>query len=191
METTRPTHVQVSNHFYHDAIDLHARYTVCEASESPEFYSSKSRRMKCFIDLRMSMESALKAVVTYYCHSNKQGKKLVQKVENYRHHIEKLIDKALEHIPEEHREKTEALCKELHELPVGLRYQLDVMDFKRNNEELYYKTVGSDSWMKSTSETIKSIADFIGKELNKESRMLSGEELKEEYFEPRYDKYLK
>ncbi|MAZ69121.1 MAG: hypothetical protein OQK12_00670 [Motiliproteus sp.] len=191
MESTRPTHVQVANHFYHDAIDLHARYIVCEASESPEFYSSKSRRMKCFIDLRMAMESALKSVVTYYCHSDKQGEKLVKKVENYRHHIEKLIGKALEHLPEEDRDRTDTLCKQLHNLPVGLRYRLDVMDFKRNNEKLYGDTVGSDDWMKSTSETIKSIADFIGKELNKESRVLSSGELKEEYFATKYDKYSK
>ena len=191
METTRPTHVQVSNHFYHDAIDLLARYSVCEASDSPELCSSKSRRMKCFIDLRMAMESALKAVVTYYCHSDKQGEKLVKKVENYRHHIEKLIAKALEHLPEEDRERVNTLCKQLHNLPVGLRYRLDVIDFKRSNEKLYYDTVGSDDWMKSTSETIKSIADFIGSKLNRESRFLSGSELKEEYFAPKYNKYSK
>ena len=191
METTRPTHVQVSNHFYHDAIDLHARYLVCEASDSPEFYSLKSRRMKCFIDLRMAMESVLKAVVTYYCYSDKQGEKLVKKIENYRHHIEKLIGKALEYLPEECRERTDALCKQMDSLPVGLRYRLDVMDFKINNEKLYSDTVGSDDWMKDTSETIKSIADFIGKELSKESRILSGSELKKEYFSPKYDKYSK
>ncbi len=191
METTRPTHVQVSNHFYHDAIDLLARYMVCEASESPEFYSRKSRRMKCFIDLRMAMESALKSVVTYYCHSDQRGEKLVKKVENYRHHIEKLIGKALHHLPEEYRSKIEKLCKELHELPVGLRYRLDVMDFINNNENLYYKTVGSENWMNSTAETIKSISDFIGKELNKESRILTGDELMKEVFEPKYEKYSK
>jgi len=191
VETTRPTHVQVANHFYHDAIDLHARYSVCEASEQPEFYSSKSRRMKCFIDLRMAMESVLKSVVTYYCHSDSQGKKLVQKVENYRHHIAKLIKKALYHLPEELRDKTSTLCTELDELPVGLRYRLDVMSFNRNNQRLYSETVGCDTWMGSTSETIKLIADFIGKELNKESRILSGSDLKEEFFAPTYDKYAK
>lgn len=191
METTRPTHVQVANHFYQDAFDLHARYSVCEVSKHPEFYSSKSRRMKCFIDLRMAMESALKSVVTYYCHSDKQGEKLVKKVESYKHHIEKLIKKALEHLPEDLRDKANTLCTELHKLPVGLRYRLDVMSFKRNNSNLYSETVGSDTWMKNTSQTIKSITDFIGKELNKESRILSGEALKEEYFASKYDKYAK
>ncbi len=191
METTRPTHVQVSNHFYNDAIDLYDRYTVCENSQFPEFYSLKSRRMKCFIDLRMAMESALKAVVAYYCHANLCGEKLVKKVENYRHHIEKLIVKAHEHIPENLRQETCELCKELSQLPVGLRYRLDVMDFKRNNEDLYYRTVGSDIWMTDTSKTIKSIADHIGKELSKESKVLSGAELLSEFREPKYDKYAK
>lgn len=191
VETTRPTHIQVSDHFYHDAIDLLARYKVCEASEFPEFYSTKSRRMKCFIDLRMAMESALKSVVTYYCHSDTKGEKLVKKVENYRHHIEKLIAKAREHIPSDMRTSVEALANELHQLPVGLRYRLDVMDFKANNEALYYKTVGSDVWMNNSSKTIQAVADFIGKELSKESRILSGSDLLKEFREPKYDKYAK
>ena len=57
METTRPTHIEVADHFYHDSIDLLKRYEHCIESEFPDFSSLKSRRMKCFIDLRMSMES--------------------------------------------------------------------------------------------------------------------------------------
>ena len=189
VETTRPTHVEVADHFYHDAIDLHARYRVCEASENPEFYSRKSRRFKCFVDLRMAMESALKSVVVYYCHFDTEGEKLVNKVENYRHHIDKLIKKALEHLPKDLQDKTRTLCVELDQLPVGLRYRLDGMYFKEMNEKLYYATVGSDAWMEDTSSTIKSIADFIGKELSKESRILSGEALWEKLFAPEYNKY--
>jgi hypothetical protein len=181
--------VQVANHFYNDAIDLHARYIVCEASENPEFYFRTSRRMKCFIDLRMAMESALKSVVIYYCHSDFQGKKLVQKVENYRHNIDKLIKKALKHLPKDLHDKTSTLCVELHKLPVGLRYRLDSMDFKRINEKLYYATVGCDTWMENTSSTIKSIADFIGKELNKEGQFLSGKALMDEVLALEYNKY--
>ncbi len=191
VETTRPTHVQVADHFYNDAIDLHARYIVCEASENPEFYSIKSRRFKCFVDLRMAMESALKSVVVHCCHSDMKGKKLVKKVQKYSHHIDKLIIKALEHLPKDLHDKTRILCVELDKLPVGLRYRLDGMYFKEMNEKLYYKTVGSDAWMENTSSTIKSIADFIGKELNKESRILSGEALREELFAPEYNKYAK
>ena len=189
VQTTRPTHVQVANHFYNDAIDLHARYIVCEASENPEFYSSTSRRMKCFIDLRMAMESALKSVVSYYCHSDIQGGKLVTEVEKYGHHIDKLIQKALKHLPEDLIDKTTALCADLEKLPVGLRYRLDCMDFTRNRKTVYYETVGCDTWMENTSSTIKAIADHIGKELNKESQILSGEALWEEFTAPRHNKY--
>jgi len=191
VETTRPTHVEVADHFYHDAIDLHARYIVCEASENPEFYSRKSRRFKCFVDLRMAMESALKSVVVHCCHSDMKGKKLVKKVEKYGHDLDGLIEKALEHLPEDLQDKTITLCLELDQLPVGLRYRLDGMYFKEMNEKLYYKTVGSDAWMENTSSTIKSIADFIGKELEKESRILSGEALLEELLAPQYNKYAK
>ena len=190
VETTRPTHVEVADHFYHDAIDLHARYIVCEASENPEFYSRKSRRFKCFVDLRMAMESALKSVVVYCYHSDMKGQKLVKKVEKYGHDLDGLIKKALEHLPEDLQDKTNTLCLELNKLPVGLRYRLDGMDFKRNNEELYNVTIGSDAWMENTSSTIKSIADFIGKELNnKESGILSGKDITlEELLAPEYNK---
>ena len=190
VETTRPTHVEVADHFYHDAIDLHARYIVCEASENPEFYSRKSRRFKCFVDLRMAMESALKSVVVYCYHSDMKGQKLVKKVEKYGHDLVGLIEKALKHLPKDLQDKTNTLCLELNKLPVGLRYRLDGMYFKEMNEKLYYKTVGSDAWMENTSSTIKSIADFIGKELNnKESGILSSEDVWEKLFAPEYKKY--
>ena len=189
METTRPTHIEVADHFYHDSIDLLKRYEHCIESEFPDFSSLKSRRMKCFIDLRMAMESALKSVVSYYCHSNLQGKKLVQKVENYRHHMDKLKPAALPHLPEEVVESVSSVCDQLQSLPVGLRYRLDVMDFISNREEEYYNTIGSDTWMDSTAGTVWGVSKFIGKELNKESRIIGMDELMEEFFQPRYEKY--
>jgi len=189
METTRPTHVEVADHFYHDSVDLLKRYEHCFNSESPDFSSIKSRRMKCFIDLRMAMESALKSVISYYCHSNIQGKKLVRKVENYRHHMEKLQSAASPHLPEEILEGVSSVCDQFQCLPVDLRYRLDVMDFISNREDEYYNTIGSDTWMDSTAGTVWNVSKFIGKKLNTESRILSGSELLEELCQPRYQKH--
>lgn len=188
METTRPTHIEVADHFYHDSIDLLKRYEHCMESEFPVF-SVKSRRMKCFIDLRMAMESALKSVASYHCHSNIQGEKLVQKVENYRHHMKILKPAVIPHLAEEILGSVSAACDHLQSLPVGLRYRLDVMDFMTNREEEYCNTIGSDNWMKSMAETVWAVAKFIGKELNKESRMIGVDELMEELVQPRYEKY--
>lgn len=190
MDTTRPTHIEVADHFYHDSVDLLKRYEYCFQSEFPDFTSIKSRRMKCFIDLRMAMESALKSIVSYYCHNNLQGKKLVQKVESYRHHMDKLKPKALPHLPEKLVDCVSSVCDQLQSLPVGLRYRLDVMDFISNREEEYYKTIGNDIWMDSTVATIWAVSKFIGEELSKESRIIGIDELMDEFFEARYEKYV-
>ena len=189
METTRPTHIEVADHFYHDSVDLLKRYEHCIESEFPDFSSLKSRRMKCFIDLRMAMESALKSVISYYVHNNLQGKKLVNKVESYKHDMCNLKRAALPHLPEEIVESVSSVCDQLHSLPVGLRYRLDVMDFICNREEEYYDTIGNDTWMDSTAGTVWGVSKFIGNELNKESRIIKVDELMEEFFQPRYEKY--
>ena len=189
IETTRPTHIEVANHFYHDSVDLLKRYEHCIESEFPDFSSLKSRRMKCFIDLRMAMESALKSVASYYCHSNLKGEKLIRKVEGYRHHMDKLKPAAQPYLPAEIVERVSSVCDQLQSLPVGLRYRLDVMDFISNREDEYYNTIGSDTWMSSTARTVWGVSKFIGKELNKESRIIDVDELMEEFFQPRYEKY--
>ncbi len=189
MDTTRPTHVEVADHFYHDSVDLLARYEHCIKADLLHFSSIKSRRTKCFIDLRMAMESALKSVVCYCCHSDIRGKALVKKVENYRHHVDTLVAEAEPYLPEPIAQKVSAVCNEMKELPVGLRYRLDVMDFIDKREDLYDRTIGCDSWMRETAEIVRSVSTFIGRELSKESRILTVADLIEELDQPRYEKY--
>ena len=192
METKRPTNIEVADHFYHDSVDLLLRFRCCHGSDVPDFTSLKSRRIKCFIDLRMAMESALKSVVAYFYHGNLEGEKLVKRVENYRHHIEKLRPKAVPYLPEgDISEKATDLCDEFSRLPVGLRYRLDVMDFIRNREEIYYSTIGCDEWLDSAATIIEKISEFIGGELSKESRCANASEMWEEFQQPRFEKYKK
>lgn len=189
METTRPNHIEVADHFFHDSVDLLKRYELCITTEYPDFSALKSRRMKCFIDLRMALESALKAVVAYYHLPHLGGEKLVKKVESFRHHLDKLLPKTVGHLPEEVRNETSSLCEELNQLPVGLRYRLDVFDFIGNHENLYYSTIGSDTWLSNTAKTIWKISKYIGDELSNESRLLSAADVFEEMREPRFEKY--
>jgi hypothetical protein len=189
METTRPTHVHVASHFFNDSRDFINRFEICWSSESPAFYAIKSTRMKLFIDLRMAMESSLKAIVTFFNHSNIAGEILVKKIESYRHNIEKLVMNTSQFIPIELQEEVTTLCNSLNNLPVGLRYKLDAMDFHRYKEELYYKTIGCDHWMEKTAETIKKLNIFIGSRLSNESRIWGSSELMQEILEPVYRKY--
>jgi hypothetical protein len=187
-----PSHLDVADHFYHDSCDLLSRFEFSFNSESISFYSVKSRRMKCFVDLRMAMESALKAYTAYYCHSDISGKELVCKIESYRHHLNKLIDKCIKYLPDSEQKECEKLCSQLTELPVGLRYKLDVMDFIDAREKEYYATVGNDNWMGHLKDSINRITTYIGKELAKESRVISGGEIPlEELMGPAYNKYSK
>lgn len=189
MEITRPTHIEVADHFYHDSVDLLQQYEHCIESEFPDFSSLKSRRVKCFIGLRIAMESALKSVASYYCHSNLKGKKLVKMVENYSHHIDQLKPAALSHLRDEIVESVSSVCDQQQSLPVGLRYRLDIMDFISNQEDEYYNTVAGDTWEKLMTGTVWGVSKFVGKELNKESRIVDVDELMEEFFQLRYEKY--
>ena len=184
-----PSHIEVSDHFYHDSCDLLCRFESSFDGDSITFYSVKSRRMKCFVDLRMAMESILKAYSSYYCHSDISGQKIVQKIENYRHHVEKLLPKCSGYIPDVWQQDCIKYCDDLSKLPVGLRYKLDVMDFIYQNEELYYATIVNDAWMRGLKDNISGITEHIGDVLSKESKILSGKEVWEKLDRPRYRKY--
>ena len=191
MTTTRPSHKEVSNHFWHDARDLLIRFKYCFDSEGPLFQTPRSRRMKCFIDLRMAMESILKSIVTYYAHDDLCGEKLVKEIENYRHHLHKLLPKALPHIPSDEQKTCEKFCEQLGLLPVGLRYRLDTVDFRDMHREFYYETIGGNLWMYKLYEHLNAVTEYIGKELGKGRTILTPAELKEEVMAPRHNKYFK
>jgi len=186
-----PSHIEVADHFYNDSLDLLNRFNYLFNGDSIMFSSIKSRRMKCYVDLRMAMESILKAYTVYYCHADLSGEKLVRQVESYRHHVEKIIAICMEHLPSDELKPCEIFCDKLKDLPVGLRYRLDVMDFINSNESLYYSTIGNDSWIDTLYENIKNLAQYLGVVLSKESKIVSGEELWEIFKQPKYQKYKK
>lgn len=66
------------------------------------------------------------------------------------------------------------------------------MDFIDAREKEYYATVGNDDWMKQLKNNIEIITDYIGKELAKESRIISGSEISvESLMRPLNNKYVK
>lgn len=66
LKTTRPTYLDMSSHFFHDAIDFKARFQHYFYSKDVSFDTPRSRKVKVFIDLRMGLESILKSLVVYY-----------------------------------------------------------------------------------------------------------------------------
>ena len=189
-ETTRPTHIEVSDSFYNDSCDLTERFEYCWHAEFPSFDAIKSKRFKLFIDLRIALESTLKAIVAYKKHSSLSGETLVKKIRSYSHNIEKLKNASLEFIPNENRDWLQYIAEQCNSLPVSLRYKLDAFDFKYAEDKLYYETIGSDRWMDTFLNNVKTINNYIGTELSKESRILTGEDLRAIVFQPEYNSYL-
>jgi len=188
-ETTKPTHIQVSDYFYRDAADLIKRFRLVTKDPDSSFVIIKSSRFKSFIDLRMATESILKAIVSLNVHSDLSGEKLVKRMEGYRHHLDKLMREAEPHIPPALLEFTKSYCSEISKLPVGLRYSLDGMSYLQAQEKHYYKTIGNDTWLYGLRDHLTAITEHIGKELNSHSRILSGKELLEVLQAPEFNKY--
>ena len=188
-ETTRPTYLEVSNHFFHDAMDFKIRYRYCMDSEGPLFDTPRSRRAKVFIDLRMGIESILKSLICYYENNDRKGKTLINWIEKYRHNIGKMLRKANPHIPSELISEYEKEIEKLDLLPVGLRYRFDTWDFRDNQETLYYETIGSDNWLEKLYEFLSSLIDFLKESLKKHNRLIKGSEIMKEIMEPRYRKH--
>ena len=83
--------------------------------------------------------------------------------------------------------------EQLEHLPVGLRYRLDVFDFRDENEERYYQTVGSDQWLDALHDAIAAVAEDFNQLLATHDRILTGEEVWQalEASEGQYNKYAK
>jgi hypothetical protein len=188
--TTRPTHIEVSDHFYHDAYDLSERFKYCWDAEFPAFDAVKSKRFKLFIDLRIALESSLKAVVAYRLHNNLSGELLIKTIRSYGHDIEKLKNAAINYIPKESTEWLDNIAAQSKLLPISLRYKLDAFDFKLADSDFYYSTIGSDHWIDMFYENTIFINNHIGSALSKESRILSVRDIIEIIKQPAHNTYL-
>ena len=185
-----PNNIDVSNNFYNDSLDLLHKYKACYFNEAIDFQSVKSKRMKCFIDLRMAIESALKSYAAYHLHSDLNGKKLVKRIERYKHHVEKIYIRCAEYLPTDQKEICQGYCLQLKELPVGLRYRLDGMDFLYAQEKLYYQTIGNESWLVGLEKLVNALIEDIGQTLSSHSQVIDGSSLTfEELFLQPYNKY--
>lgn len=172
-----PPRVAVAGDFLDDCQDLLARYKLT----IDHFYAVKSRRLKVFIDLRMAAECLLKAHIAYYCPGDSDRKQVISRVEKYSHHVAKMASQVHSHIARDKWERLVSFIEQLDQLPVGLRYRLDVFDFRDANEEFYYRTVGDDGWLHELYDAIYAVGQDLGEVLSSHSRILTGSELWEEF----------
>lgn len=185
-----PNNIDVANDFYHDSVDLLDKYKACYFNEKIDFQAVKSKRMKCFIDLRMAVESALKSYAAYYLHSGLHGEQLVRRIERYKHHVEKIYVECAEYLPIDQQNLCKNYCLQLKELPVGLRYRLDGMDFLNARKRLYYQTIGNECWLHGLEMLVDALVKTIGQTLSAHSQIIDGSSLTfDDIFSQSYSKY--
>lgn len=179
-EITKPTHADVAEHYYKDTVDFLNRFILCWDSDRYDFQSVKSKRFKAFIDLRMALECVLKSICSYKIHHELSGRELVDRMKKYGHYIGKstsAISSLLNRETYSWLSETAKLCDS--NLPVDIRYRFDAFDFRQNDEEVYYKTIGDDRWLITFYEKTEELKKYIGSELSKESRIFNSTELRD------------
>jgi hypothetical protein len=181
----RRTRLEVADAFFHDATDLLSRYTLTR----DRFWSIKSRRLKLFVDLRIAYECILKAYVAYFADSKTDRATLTSRIEAFRHSVHRLRVAVLPNLPPGLAQKAATFDAELVQLPVALRYKLDGFDFLEAKEDLYYRTVGNDSWLMSFAECVQALVEDFDRVLQKHAGFVSIDELAESIMTPSHNKY--
>lgn len=179
--------IDVANDFFHDCIDLLQRYRMI----IDHFSGIRSKRLKTFIDLRIAAECLLKSYVAYFKLSELDRGDVIKKIETYGHKITSMAVEAEGFADHQNWASFSPYVAKLDILPVGLRYRLDVFDFREVNEVLYYETVGNDAWLYGLHDSLKALSDDMNQHLNSHSCVVSVEELWEELITPRHNKYAK
>jgi hypothetical protein len=182
-----PPNIYVANDFYHDCVDLLQRYKLT----IDQFYSVRSKRLKTFIDLRIASECVLKAYIAYFSLKDLDRETVINKVESYKHHIGRMAEEVVKYVTGENWTRFLPFVQQLDALPVGLRYRIDVFDFRKIKEEFYYQTVGSDDWLNNLHDALKAISDELNLQLNYHSKIISGAELRGKLLESQHNKYSK
>ena len=186
---TRPTHLEVASHFLHDAIDFRIRYKYCIDSDGPLFYEPKSRRTKCFIDLRMGIEAALKSLICYHDINDRKGKTLINKIEKFRHDIGKMARRIEPYLEVAFVERYIENLVKIGTLPVDLRYRFDTWEFNEHQEELYEETIGCNRWLAEVYELLESLIELANNNLKQHGGIVTMEEVLKEMAEPRFNKH--
>lgn len=183
-----PDSVYVAGDFFTDGVDLLERFKPYFEN----YFGIKSRRLKCFIDLRMACESFLKSIHALYGDHSRDRKGVIKEVESFGHNITRIAEIVAPHLTEELWEKLQPYSLKMSELPIGLRYALDGYDFIEAREKDYYDTVGDDTWMDTFYEILCALRDEIDAELSKHSGIISVSDIPiEKIIDPGYNKYRK
>jgi hypothetical protein len=187
----KPTHIELANHYYHDANDLLVRFDTCWKNDFASFGSIRSRRAKLYVDLAMSLECSYKSIKACFEYQHLNGEALVREVRRLNHGLNGFHPQEYGFVfsNENLLEFFTRFIEQSQSLGISLRYRIDNWDFREAEEELYYETIGCDIWMLNLFQVAKEITDWQGNELNKESRIVTLADAFEEILAPKYNTY--
>lgn len=130
----------------------------------------------------MAYECALKSALAYSADPAVTPPDLIARIKGHGHRIRRLEHAAaaplLEFIG-----SAERFGSTLDQLPPELRYRVESDSLASWNEQLYYDTIGSDSWLDRLDRATKAVIDSLDERLSRHSRLLSVEDLTEEEFQ--------
>jgi hypothetical protein len=169
---TFPMRLELAGNYSDDAADFYHRFRVTFYSEEVDYQGIKSRRAKAYVDLRMALESLLKATLCLRSPYSMAGKPLVKAIRAYSHDIGRLQKDALRGIKLDETYST-AVSK-CNIAPVDLRYQFDAMNFRVPNDENYYNTIGSTAWLKIIEEFVRMGLQRLQAALGRRSKIVPG-----------------
>jgi hypothetical protein len=164
--------LEVADSFFRDSRDYLWRYELTWEHFSP----IKSSRYKLFIDLRSAYECILKAHLAYSAEDSASRKCIIQKLEVYNHNIDRLFRDLVPFLPKDIEKNGEHFNVKIVSLPISLRYCLDGRDFLDAKEDLYYSTIGQDSWMGQFAEFVTALVRQLDEKLQAHSKIVSSEE---------------
>jgi len=175
--------VEIAQSFFEDAFDLADRFDIT----FERYHAIKTRRFKCFIDLRWAYECILKAIIAYSQPRDMERGALIKATEQAKHKISVLERTVMEG---NNTFGVEPCGDQLDQLPIGLRYALDGYDFRDAKEELYYDTIGSDVWLENFRKYVGQLMSRVGDELSKHGGIINAADIPiEEIIGDKFNKF--
>jgi hypothetical protein len=168
MSRPDPTRLRLAHHYWEDARDYLKRYKILFHSQEFDFQSIKSRRVKCYIDLRLAVEAVLKSALCLQSGWSDSGEPLVKRIKSYGHNIGKLQADALKRLKID-KELVETINR-CDTAEIVLRYQVEAVAFREGDDRDYYATIGSDKWLDTLEAFVAKAVEQIGKRLSKFSK---------------------
>jgi len=170
--------VQLAQWYFEDGQDYLKRYRVLFYSDSHDFQSIKSRRVKCYVDLRVTLEAILKSAICLAAKDEEDGETLLKRVKAYGHRIGELSKEAVPLLGGD--ESVLAALAHCDEAPIDLRYQAEAVPFRSGDDRPYYATIGDDAWLATLERFAQNALDHLDASLRQFSKVVDARTLWDE-----------